>query len=263
LFNLESFDIKLDTEFIGRNFIYSEEVDSTNSFLMNKGNKYNQNGTVLLAEKQFKGKGRKDRTWYSAKDQNLTFSILLNGKKYLNENSHMINFSASLAVALSIENLFQLKVDLKWPNDVLVNGKKTAGILLESASKGNKLEKIVVGIGLNVNQTFFQGNFNLEPTSLKLELKQIVNRENLLAEVLNNFEEILEKTNDETRWLLNDWRAHCSMIGDKISVKDGDNIKYGIFEDIDDKGYLLLKNDNKVEKIYFGDVSISDLNIPG
>ncbi len=257
MFNIEVFDIKLDTEFIGRNFIYCEEVDSTNSALFDKGNKFNQNGTVLLAEKQIKGKGRKDRTWYSAKDQNLTFSILLNSKKYLNENSSIINFGTSLAVALSIENLFQVRVNLKWPNDVLINGKKTAGILLESTSKGNKLDKIVIGVGLNVNQTFFQGNFNVQPTSIKLELNHPIDRENLLAEILNNFEEILEKVNSEPKWILNDWRSHCNLIGDKISVTEDDKIKYGIFEDIDDNGYLLLKSNNKIEKIHFGDVSIS------
>ena len=257
MFNIETFDIKLDTEFIGRNFIYCEEVDSTNSVLFDKSNKFNQNGTVLLAEKQTKGKGRKDRVWYSAKDQNLTFSILLNSKKYLSVNPNLINFGTSLAIALSIENLYQLRVNLKWPNDVLLNGKKAAGILLETSSRGNKLEKIVIGIGLNVNQTFFQGSFNIPPTSIKAELNQVIERERTLAEILNNFEEIIEKVENESKWILNDWRAHCNLIGDKISVTEGDTVKYGIFEDIDDDGYLLLKSDKKIEKIHFGDVSIS------
>ena len=258
MFNIEAFDIKLDTEFIGRNFIYCDEVVSTNSVLFDKSNKFNQNGTVLLAEKQTRGKGRKDRIWYSAKEQNLTFSILLNSKKYLSGNSNLINFGTSLAVALSIENLFQLRVNLKWPNDVLINGKKAAGILLETSSRGNKLEKIVIGVGLNVNQTFFQGIFNSQPTSIKAELNQIVEREKILAEILNNFEEILEKVENDRKWILNDWRAHCNLIGDKISVTEGDMVKYGIFEDIDDDGYLLLKSDKKIEKIHFGDVSISN-----
>ncbi len=257
MFSIEVFDIKLDTEFIGRNFIYCEEVDSTNSVLFDKSNKFNQNGTVLLAEKQTQGKGRKNRIWYSAKDQNLTFSILINSKKYLSVNPNIINFGTSLAVALSIENLYQLRVNLKWPNDVLLNGKKAAGILLETSSRGNKLEKIVIGVGLNVNQTFFQGNFNFQPTSIKAELNRLIEREKILAEILNNFEEILEKVENESKWILNDWRSHCNLIGDKISVTEGNTTKYGIFEDIDDEGYLLLKSDNKIERIHFGDVSIS------
>ncbi len=102
MFSLENFDIKLNTEYIGRNFIYSEEIDSTNTFLLNKGNKFNTDGTVLLAEKQNKGKGRKDRIWYSAKGQNLTFSILLTNKKSFQKNFNLINFVASLSVAVSI-----------------------------------------------------------------------------------------------------------------------------------------------------------------
>lgn len=253
---MERFDIKLNTEFIGRNFVYTEEIDSTNTYLLNKSNKLSYDGTVLLAEKQNKGKGRKDRVWYSTKDQNLTFSILLNNKKYLGKNLNLINFASSLAVAISIENLYQLKTDLKWPNDILVNGKKISGILFESTSQGNKIDRLVIGIGINVNQTIFQGNYKIAPTSIKLELKEQVDRERLLAELLNNFEEILQKLNTEPDEILKDWKLRCRLIGEKISISEGDDIKYGIFDDLDSEGFLLLKNKGKIEKIHFGDVSI-------
>jgi BirA family biotin operon repressor/biotin-[acetyl-CoA-carboxylase] ligase len=257
LFNLERFDIKLSTEVIGRNFVYTEEIDSTNSFLLDKSNKYSIDGTVLLAEKQNKGKGRKDRVWYSTREQNLTFSILLTNKKYLGKNLNIINFATSLAVASSIENIYQLKTELKWPNDVLVNGKKIAGILLESTSQGNKIERLVIGIGINVNQTLFQGNYNISPTSIKHELKEQIDRERLLAEFLNNFEEILNKIETEPGEILKDWKLRCRLIGEKISITEGENIKYGIFDDLDNEGFLLLKNKDKIEKIHFGDVSIA------
>ncbi len=258
MFNLESFDLKLDTEFIGRNFIYSEEVDSTNSVLINKENKFNIDGTVLLAEKQSKGRGRKERVWYSAKEQNLTFSILLTNKKLLANNLNLLNFAASLSVAISIDKLYQFKSELKWPNDVLVNGKKICGILLESTSQGNKVDRLVIGIGLNVNQSLFQGNFNLEPTSIKIETEGTnANREILLAELLNTFEEVIEKIPTSPESILRDWKERCTLIGDKISVTDNDSVKYGIFEDIDSDGYLLLKVKDKLERIHFGDVSTS------
>jgi BirA family biotin operon repressor/biotin-[acetyl-CoA-carboxylase] ligase len=256
LFSLENFDIKLNTDVIGRNFIYTDEIDSTNSFLLNKNNKFSVDGTVLLAEKQEKGHGRNKKVWYSTRGYNLTFSILLTNKKYLDKNFNILNFAASLAVANAIENIYQLKTELKWPNDVLVNGKKIAGILMESVSRGSKIERLVIGVGINVNQILFQGNFNITPTSIKLELNETIEREKVLAEYLNNFEEILTKFEASPPDVLKDWKAKCGMIGEKISITDGEKTKYGIFDDIDDEGFLLLRNKGKIEKIYYGDVNI-------
>ena len=256
MFDLEFFDIKLDTEIIGRNFIYAEEVDSTNSVLLNKTNGFDNDGSVILCEKQNKGRGRKDSTWYSTKELNLTFSILLKDRDFSGSKINMINFATSLAAAMAIENLFQLKIELKWPNDVLINGKKVAGILIESSSSGKKIELVVTGIGINVNQTSFQGNFKLPPTSIKTEISQNADREVLLAEFLNIFEEILQWIEDKPSEILKDWKARCRMLGEKISVTEGDKVRYGIFDDLDEDGFLILKSGRKLEKIYFGDVSI-------
>ncbi len=256
MFDLEFFDIKLDTEVIGRNFIYAEEVDSTNSVLLNKSNKYDKDGTVVLSEKQNEGRGRKDRVWYSTKGMNLTFSILLKDRDFSGRRINLVNFASSLAIAMAIENLYQCKIELKWPNDVLINGKKTAGILIESSSAGKKIERVVTGIGINVNQTSFQGNFKIPPTSIKEELGTSIEREVLLAEALNIFEEILQWIDDKPDEILKDWKARCRMIGEKISVTEGDQVRYGIFDDIDDEGFLILRTGKTLEKIYFGDVSI-------
>ena len=257
LFSFESFDIKLDTEFIGRNFVFSEEADSTNSALLDKLNKYTINGTVFFTEKQLKGRGRKNRPWYSAKELNLLFSILLSNKKYITENPVLLNFAASLAVGNALENLYQLKVELKWPNDVLINGKKLCGILIESTSEGNKIERLVIGLGINVNQTMFQGSYSIPPTSVRLEINENADRERLLAEILNNFEELLLVLIESPENILKDWKQRCYMIGDKISITEGEEVKYGIFEDVDENGFLLLKDNNdRIEKIHCGDVSL-------
>lgn len=256
MFNIETFDIKLDTEYLGRTFVYAEEISSTNTFLMDKVNGYNSNGTVVLAEKQTMGKGRKGRVWFSAPESNLTFSILFTKDKLLLNNINIINFVASLAVAVSIENLYQLKTELKWPNDVLIDKKKTAGILIESTSQGNKIERLVVGIGINVNQNSFQGQFNYPPTSIRNEMDKTVEREKLLAEVLNNFEVLLEKIKSNSNEILKDWKSKCKMIGERISVMEKEVEKFGIFYDLDDEGFLLLKTKAGIEKIYFGDVSL-------
>jgi BirA family transcriptional regulator, biotin operon repressor / biotin---[acetyl-CoA-carboxylase] ligase len=256
LFSLENFDIRLNTDFIGRNFVYTEEIDSTNSFLLDKANKFSTDGTVLLAEKQNKGHGRNNKVWYSTRGYNLTFSILLTNKKYLGKSLNILNFAASLAVSNALENIYQLKTELKWPNDVLVNGKKIAGILMESVSHGSKVERLVIGIGINVNQILFQGNYNITPTSIKLELNETIERERVMAEYLNNFEETLNKFEASPPDVIKDWKARCGLLGEKISITEGDKTRYGVFDDIDEEGFLLLKNKGRIEKIYFGDVNI-------
>ncbi|GBD89874.1 bifunctional ligase/repressor BirA [bacterium BMS3Abin04] len=254
MFNIEDFDIKLDTANLGRNFIYAEEISSTNSYLMSSDQKL-QNGTLFLAEYQTNGKGRLDRIWTSQKNSNLTFSILLKDVNKLSE-INLINLATSLAIAQSIENLFQLNIEVKWPNDILIKRKKVAGILSESSIIGKRIDKIVVGIGINVNQTLFTGKYLIQPTSLRIEKKRIINREKLLSELLNILEEALQLAKDDPAKLLNDWRARCKMIGEIVKIESENVSKVGIFEDIDKNGSLILKVKDGHEKFYFGDVSL-------
>ena len=256
MFDIEKFDIKLDTDIIGRHFIYAEEVSSTNVELLNNRDVYISHGTVLLAENQTKGKGRIAKKWYSAKNMNLTFSILVTESKFLGRKVNLLNYVASLAVALSIENLYQLHTELKWPNDVLIRGKKVAGILIESTSQGSNIDRLVMGIGINVNQALFQGSFMVEPTSIKIELGHTVEREKVLSEILNNLEGLFENVVSSPNIMLNEWRERCRMIGDRITVVNDGKTKKGVFEDIDDNGFLVLRSGDKTETLHFGELSI-------
>jgi BirA family biotin operon repressor/biotin-[acetyl-CoA-carboxylase] ligase len=255
MFNIEKFDIKLDTEQIGRSFILCDEVDSTNTYLM-KDKNITLNGTVILAERQTKGKGRLARTWFSGKGLNLTFSVLLNRKK-LFKNPGLANLTTAVSLGTAIENLYQLKTELKWPNDVLINQKKVAGILIESAIQGPAISKMVIGIGMNVNQAVFHGEFRIEPTSIRNELGQNVEREKFLSEFFNIYEEYLETSIKKPEFILKEWRERCRMMGESITVTHGKGVKYGIFEDIDERGSLILRLKTRKEKIHFGDVSVS------
>lgn len=253
-FVIEDMDIKLKTNFIGTNFIFYDEVGSTNEELL-KDTAISNHGTVLFADNQVKGRGRLDREWITVKDSSLTFSILLTENLEAN-TINLINLAASVAVAQSLENLYQLDVRLKWPNDVLIQTRKVCGILVESISKGGTIERLVIGIGVNVNQPIFEGQFNVPPTSIRKEFGKVSSRERLIAEILNEFERILKKIKKDPTSVLNSWRSRCKMIGEKIRIVDGKNVSYGIFEDIDDNGFLLLNDKDGVTKVFSGDVSL-------
>ena len=254
MFNIEKFDIKLNTSEIGRNFIYCEEINSTNGYLLSNS-EFSKHGVTILAEYQTDGKGRRSRKWVSSKDQNLTFSILLK-KNITLENISILILGASLSVAQALENLYQFKVNLKWPNDVLIKNKKISGILVESSSKGKKIEKVVVGIGINVNQSSFTGKYSLQPTSVRREFKKEVSREKLLSEILNCFETVYKNCISNKAKVLNDWRVRCKLIGEKIKIEENGKSIHGVFEDIDENGYLLLRSQKELKVIHFGDLSL-------
>jgi len=254
MLNIEEFDIKLDTDFIGRNFVFIEQLESTNSFLM-ENEFYQENGTVVISEYQSQGRGRRGREWNSMPGQNLTFSMLL-VRPYRPPEINVLNLGASLAIAQSIENLYQLKVNLKWPNDVLIDNKKVAGILLDSASQGDRVSKVVVGMGINVNQSGFEGEFLFQPTSIRREFGQEVSRERLLSEILNNYEYIVKGSRYNAHKILQDWKSRCKLLGEKIQIVSEKETKYGIFDDIDEEGYLVLKSGEDYERISYGDVSL-------
>lgn len=256
MFNIEEFDIKLGTDVIGRNFVYTEEINSTNKALIDT-KEFNKDGTVLMAEYQTDGKGRKSRVWYANSGQNLLFSVLL--KRKFNENElNIINLGAALAVAVSIENLYQLKTNLKWPNDVLVHNKKICGILLETVVQGNEIDRAVVGVGVNVNQHSFVGasEFVTPPTSVKTEFKKEVSRERFLSEILNNFEIIINQIEENKLKVIEDWKSRSKLLGENVKIVDGEEKRFGKFIDVDENGFLVLKSGDKIETIHYGDVSL-------
>ncbi len=253
-FRIPSFDLKLETEWLGRNFIYLDEIDSTNSYALHNS-EVEENGTVVLADKQTSGRGRLDRQWHSAKGQNLTFSLLLSPSKTLMKNFGFLTFGTAVAVAKTIENLYRLDINLKWPNDVLIGRKKLAGILIESSSAGDTINRIVLGIGLNCNQTLFDGQYKLEPTSLRMQIRQEIDREKLLADLLAELETMIHQVLKDPTVILKEWKSRVKLFGEKIIINSGKDELIGIFEDVSDEGYLLLRTqDRKLHTIVTGDV---------
>ncbi len=234
-------------------FLYFDEIDSTNTYLMNQ--REIKDRILVLAEFQRRGKGRLNRKWLANAYDNLTFSIGLK-PNLLPVELPYLNFYASLSVAYAVEELTQTSVETKWPNDLLLGGKKFCGILIESQFEENRISRSVIGIGINVNQTLFQDEFKNRTTSLKLHFGTIFDRELLLAKVIGKFALNYWKMKESINSIISEWKRRCRTLGEKISLTNGKEIHTGIFEDVTKQGLLVLTQNG--EKIFLnsGDVTV-------
>lgn len=159
------------------NLIHFEEIESTNKYLKDNFEEL-ENFTFLSTDYQNSGKGRENRVWYSPKSENLLFSFLIKDQTLL-KKFNVLSIGTATLIARFLELKGLKNVSIKWPNDVYIGDNKICGILLE----GNVNQYLVIGVGLNVNQTKFDGIYRVKPTSIKIELKEDTNLENLKLEL--------------------------------------------------------------------------------
>lgn len=186
MFDSELFEKHLATSWLGRSFYYFEKLPSTNSYAKQLNGEGTQHGTLVLTDDQTGGRGQYDRVWKAEPGKNLTFSLVFEPQKA--ERFSLLTLACALAVSETINSCSDTKTRLKWPNDVLCEGKKLCGILTETQFSGNKLERVVIGLGVNVNQGGFEGALAEMATSLKKECGKEFKREKLLADVLQKIE---------------------------------------------------------------------------
>ena len=232
-------------------FQWYERLPSTNIFLkeMLEVDPQLVSGTVVAAREQTRGKGRRGREWLSGANENLTFSFLLRGKYELKKLP-----AASMAAAIAVVELLNgltIAANLKWPNDVLVDGKKICGILSEGVSDG-----IIVGVGLNVNMQSAE-HIDQPATSILMETGERSSVDELLETLLP----ILAARLDE--WaaggfskLRKRWEANVPTLGKPVTVRDGDSFREGLLAGFGDDGELLLQDvSGTVSPVWAGDVS--------
>jgi BirA family biotin operon repressor/biotin-[acetyl-CoA-carboxylase] ligase len=213
-------------------------------------------GTIVLAEEQSAGRGRFARTWFSEKNRNLTFSILLKPES-LNDKLSLLSLLAGVAVVKSINSATGLTATCKWPNDVLLQGKKVCGILSELVKDTDGRTCVIVGIGINVNQTEFPEELQGTATSLSLQTRRTIDRLHLLSVLLEELKNGYEQfQSGEYSAIIQDWKKHCAMLGQQISVQQNDSTLTGIASDIAEDGALLIQSRNGLIKVYAGDVTI-------
>jgi len=180
----------LKTKYLGRNLMYFDTIDSTQMKIKELENPIN--GTTVISDNQVSGIGTHERSWYTGQGKNIAMSFVLlpNCKFDLIQN---ITIDIAKCMIDTLNFLYKIELDIKEPNDIYCNGKKLGGILTESVCKGEQVEKIYIGIGLNVNQEEFPEELLDIATSLKIEFGRNFIREEIISEFLNKFELIFNK----------------------------------------------------------------------
>jgi len=245
----------LDTRFIGQRVIYYSRLTSTMDVAKREAQQGAVEGTIIIADEQTAGRGRLKRAWLSPKGSIALSIILYPSLLYLPS----LIMLASLAVVHSIESVTGLKSQVKWPNDVLVNGKKVCGILIESDVRGNMVDYTIIGIGINVNLRL-SGFPEILPTatSLSNELGRGVSRLNLIRQLLVEIES-LYLTLQTGGSIFEEWRDSLVTLGKRIRLKSGKTIYEGIAESVASDGSLLLRElDGSLTKIVAGDATLRD-----
>lgn len=180
----------LKTQYLGRNLLYFETIDSTQKKL--KSLEQPENGTLIIADQQMAGIGTHERKWFTGAGKNIAMSFVLLPNCKLQSIQNLTVCMAECMID-TLDFLHQIKLERKEPNDIFYHGKKVGGILTESVCQGEQVQKIFVGIGLNVNQEEFAEDLRQIATSLKMEFGRDFEREEIVTEFLNRFEVQFEK----------------------------------------------------------------------
>ena len=248
----------LSTEFIGRNIIHFNELDSTNSYAKKIADSLEGEGHVIITEKQLNGRGRMGRQWVSQNNNGIWMSVILKPKVSIFEVSKITQVAAA-AVSLALTNL-GVHTQIKWPNDLIINDKKVCGILTEMNSEINVINHVVVGIGINVNndEDDFSDEIKNIATSIKIETSKKLKRNVLLAEILNNFENLyLELNNNNFSKSLDICKKNSYVIGKEINLIKNQEVKEAKAIDINNDGELVVKYANgETDNIISGEISV-------
>lgn len=233
----------LDTEVLGRReIIHFQQTDSTNLRARELADQGAPEGTLVVAERQTQGRGRKGRTWFSPQGAGIYASLILRPSISPHEATR-ITFLTAVAVAESLLQLTDLDVRIKWPNDILVKGKKLAGILTEISAERGLLDYAVVGLGMNVNTSDFPEEVSHRATSILIEAGKRFPRTDLLRGYLREEESCLGRLRtDGFEPILRRWKELADTIGKEIRVEMMDATYEGWVEDIDPEGVLILKD---------------------
>jgi len=248
----------LRTKIIGADsrIVYKNSVESTNELAKKLAYDGAADGTIVIAEEQTGGKGRLARNFFSPKEKGLWFSVILR-PQCLPKDAPKFTLMAAVAVAQAMEK-FNLRAGIKWPNDILFDGKKLVGILTEMSAEIGHVNYIVIGIGINVNvrREEFPADIREIATSLSEMAGENLNRVEFFRAVLEELDKLYIENNFDEVFKI--WRKYNITLGEKVTVLSAESgeIFTGLAVDIDAEGALIVDSGGEKKIVYAGDVSI-------
>lgn len=252
---------QMQTKWAGREIVHLKETVSTNVEAARLAKEGMAHGTLIIAESQTGGKGRRGRSWFSPSGKSVFMSMILKPELEPSKAS-MLTLVQALAVSRAIKTVSGMNSQIKWPNDIVVNKKKICGILTEMNIEAGSISSIIIGTGINVNQEDFPEEIQHIATSLMWEGKQEVSREELIAKVCLYFEQYYEAfmKMQDLSLLVEEYNASLVSCGKTVKVLDPKGEFTGKALGINEVGELLVeKEDRTVENVYAGEVSVRGL----
>ena len=251
----------LETKIIGKKVYYFDTIDSTQNFAMELSDKKNESGSVVISQRQTAGRGRMNRKWITVRG-GISISIVLHPRFDISVST-LFPMAASLALSTAIKKTLNLRSNVKWPNDVVIMGKKVAGIIVDASIESNLIEYMVLGVGINFKvdaknlETQLKGTENFYGITSLLQTNNNTTPIELVQDFLFELEKIITLLDQgKTNNIIQRWQKISSTIGNRVSVKTHDRIVTGIATKINSDGSLNIVKNGKVEKLLVGDVSI-------
>jgi len=249
----------LKTKIIGQQAYYFDSIDSTQNQALKMADDPTNNGTVIIAAEQTGGKGRSGRKWVSPKG-GIWLSIILHPKFDISITT-LFPIASALALSNALEKTLKISPELKWPNDLTINGKKVAGMLVDASLESNRIENIVLGIGINFDvdvkqiEKTLKGTSNFYGVTSLSEQKKKIKPIQLVQTFLVEFEKIYELLNTkQTKKIISEWTKRSSTIGKNVELDTIDGKIKGKAIKIDEDGALVVSDNGKINRIIAGDI---------
>jgi len=247
----------LNTKFLGNRIYYFNTIDTTQNFAMKIASKEIEDGSIIISKKQTGGRGRIKRKWKSPVG-GIWLSVIIR-PKFDVTYATLVPIATSLALCIAIEKTLKINTKLKWPNDVTLKGKKVAGVLIDTSITSNRIESMILGIGINfrINTTELEKSIKKTPNfyGVATLVKENQDMSPLIKQFLLELEKTLELINSEQiKKIKNGWTKRSSTIGRNVSIITDNGCISGKATKIDNDGGLVISKGKKTERVLVGDV---------